>query len=219
MKKSKIILSVVVAAVLVMAMAVTAFAVAPGVSISNKSPKAGDTVTFTVTCPDEGMQADVTVSNNLTFVSNTGMFSKQNKVIIVGKNDTVTYTYKVKADAAANSKIEFSLSNVVLNDGGPNDIPGDPASVSGTVTAPVAPPTQEPTQPTNPPATQEPTQPTQNPTTNPTSTSSASATSSSNLDKVPKTGDTTTDLFVLAVIAIAAAGTIGVVACKKAFSK
>ena len=205
-KKKKIVLSIVLAAVLVMAMSVTAFAAAPSVSASNPSPNVGDTVTFTVSCPSDvaGIQGDIATSG-LQYVSRTttpaGM-GGENTLVTLG--NSASYTYKVTA--AAGETVSFALSNVITADVDGNETP-ETGTFSATAT--VAAPAEPTSQPTG--------QPTSDPTEEPSASASASA-KTDNLDDVPKTGDTTTDIMLFAVIGLAAAATVAIVAGKKALS-
>lgn len=205
-KKKKIVLSIVLAAVLVMAMSVTAFAAAPSVSVSNPSPNVGDTVTFTVSCPSDvaGISADIATSG-LQYVSRTttpaGM-GGENTLVTLG--NSASYTYKVTA--AAGETVSFALSNVITADVDGNETP-ETGTFSATAT--VAAPAEPTSQPTG--------QPTSDPTEEPSASASASA-KTDNLDDVPKTGDTTTDIMLFAVIGLAAAATVAIVAGKKALS-
>ena len=207
-KKKKIVLSIVLAAVLVMAMSVTAFAAAPSVSVSNPSPSVGDTVTFTVSCPSDvaGIQGDIATSG-LQYVSRTttpaGM-GGENTLVTLG--NSASYTYKVTA--AAGETVSFSLSNVISADIDGNETPeAETFSATATVAAPAEPTSQ----PTN--------EPTSDPTAEPSASASASASAKTGgLDDVPKTGDTTTDIMLFAVIGLAAAATVAIVAGKKALS-
>ncbi|KKI50852.1 hypothetical protein [Christensenella hongkongensis] len=205
-KKKKIVLSIVLAAVLVMAMSVTAFAAAPSVSVSNPSPNVGDTVTFTVSCPSDvaGIQGDIATSG-LQYVSRTttpaGM-GGENTLVTLG--NSASYTYKVTA--AAGETVSFALSNVITADVDGNETP-ETGTFSATAT--VAAPAEPTSQPTG--------QPTSDPTEEPSASASASA-KAGGLDDVPKTGDTTTDIMLFAVIGLAAAATVAIVAGKKALS-
>lgn len=209
-KKKKIVLSIVLAAVLVMAMSVTAFAAAPSVSVSNPSPNVGDTVTFTVSCPSDvaGIQGDIATSG-LQYVSRTttpaGM-GGENTLVTLG--NSASYTYKVTA--AAGETVSFSLSGVVTSDASGNE-----TNETGTYAASAT--VATPAQPTSEPTSQPTSQPTSNPGSNPSASASASA-KAGGLDDVPKTGDTTTDIMLFAVIGLAAAATVAIVAGKKALS-
>ena len=209
-KKKKIVLSIVLAAVLVMAMSVTAFAAAPSVSVSNPSPNVGDTVTFTVSCPSDvaGIQGDIATSG-LQYVSRTttpaGM-GGENTLVTLG--NSASYTYKVTA--AAGETVSFSLSGVVTSDASGNE-----TNETGTYAASAT--VATPAQPTSEPTSQPTSQPTSNPGSNPSASVSASA-KAGGLDDVPKTGDTTTDIMLFAVIGLAAAATVAIVAGKKALS-
>ena len=217
-KKKKIVLSIVLAAVLVMAMSVTAFAAAPSVSVSNPSPNVGDTVTFTVSCPSDvaGIQGDIATSG-LQYVSRTttpaGM-GGENTLVTLG--NSASYTYKVTA--AAGETVSFSLSGVVTSDASGNETNETGTYAASATVATPAQPTSEPTsQPTSQPSNEPTSQPTSNPGSNPSASASASA-KAGGLDDVPKTGDTTTDIMLFAVIGLAAAATVAIVAGKKALS-
>lgn len=202
-KKKKIVLSIVLAAVLVMAMSVTAFAAAPSVSVSNPSPNVGDTVTFTVSCPSDvaGISADIATSG-LQYVSKSSNMGNESMLITLG--NSASYTYKVTA--AAGETVSFALSNVITADVDGNETP-ETGTFSATAT--VAAPAEPTSQPTG--------QPTSDPTEEPSASASASA-KAGGLDDVPKTGDTTTDIMLFAVIGLAAAATVAIVAGKKALS-
>ncbi len=214
-KKKKIVLSIVLAAVLVMAMSVTAFAAAPSVSASNPSPNVGDTVTFTVSCPSDvaGISADIATSG-LQYVSKSSIMGNESMLITLG--NSASYTYKVTA--AAGETVSFSLSNVVTSDASGNETNETGVYAATATVATPAQPTSEPTsQPTSQPSNEPTSQPTSNPGSNPSASASASA-KAGGLDDVPKTGDTTTDIMLFAVIGLAAAATVAIVAGKKALS-
>ncbi|MDY3004214.1 MAG: PT domain-containing protein, partial [Christensenella hongkongensis] len=120
--------------------------------------------------------------------------------------------------AAAGETVSFSLSGVVTSDASGNETNETGAyAATATVAAP-AQPTSEPTsQPTSQPSNEPTSQPTSNPGSNPSASASASA-KAGGLDDVPKTGDTTTDIMLFAVIGLAAAATVAIVAGKKALS-
>lgn len=228
-KRKMILLSIVAALILVMAFSASAFAAgeafSTGISKSADSVKVGDTVSFTVNFNVSGgsmagFQAGVTASSNLQFVSaaKSGSYSlnadpqesglviegNRTQAVAAGGSASVTYQYKVLSGTSAS----FAFTNVKGFDAEGNAVAyagGNPsASVSVTET-PVPTPTPD--------------QPGTEPTGEPTAAPTTAPETDSKLDKVPKTGDATTDIIVFAVIALAAAGTIGAVAGKKAFSK
>lgn len=218
MKKMKVVLAVAVAAVMVMAMSLTALAAPADVTISNEHAKTGDTVTVTVSTTDRGLNADVQVSGlEITGVSG-GMSTEENVNLIadLGGSQSV-YTCVVTAEEGQD--YSFTLTNVEVSVEGSGLQSEADKTVTGTVEAAVDP--QPSTQPSEDPQPSEPTgEPTQQPS-EPTGEPSAQPSDSQNadeLDDVPKTGDATTDLWVLAVVGIAAAATVAVVAGKKVFS-
>ena len=228
MKKSKILISMVVAVVLVLSLAATAFAATATVVASSSEVKAGDTISFTVSSTDAGLSADVTVSDNLEFVSvDNEMLSFENNLNILGimGDSDVVYTYKVAADAAAGETISFQLTNVVSANAAGQETAEADAGATATVVAdePVDPdePTDpsDPTDPVGPTDPSDPTDPSEPEDPADPSNPSDEQPSDDQLDDVPKTGDATTDMWTGAIIALAVAGVIGIVAGKKAFSK
>lgn len=212
MKKMKVVLAVAVAAVMVMAMSLTALAAPADVTISNEHAKTGDTVTVTVSTTDRGLNADVQVSGlEITGVSG-GMSTEENVNLIadLGGSQSV-YTCVVTAEEGQD--YSFTLTNVEVSVEGSGLQSEADKTVSGTVEAAVDP--QPSTQPSEDPSepTQQPSEPTGEPSAQPSDSQNADE-----LDDVPKTGDATTDLWVLAVVGIAAATTVAVVAGKKVFS-
>ena len=216
MKKMKVVLAVAVAAVMVMAMSLTALAAPADVTISNEHAKTGDTVTVTVSTTDRGLNADVQVSGlEITGVSG-GMITEENVNLIadLGGSQSV-YTCVVTAEEGQD--YSFTLTNVEVSVEGSGLQSEADKMVSGTVEAAPA-PSEDPqpsTQPSEDPSepTQQPSEPTGEPSAQPSDSQNADE-----LDDVPKTGDATTDLWVLAVVGIAAAATVAVVAGKKVFS-
>ncbi len=217
MKKMKVVLAVAVAAVMVMAMSLTALAAPADVTISNEHAKTGDTVTVTVSTTDRVRNADVQVSGlEITGVSG-GMSTEENVNLIadLGGSQSV-YTCVVTAEEGQD--YSFTLTNVEVSVEGSGLQSEADKTVSGTVEAAPA-PSGDPSEPTQQPS-EDPSEPTQQPS-EPTGEPSAQPSDSQNadeLDDVPKTGDATTDLWVLAVVGIAAAATVAVVAGKKVFS-
>lgn len=205
MKKMKVVLAVAVAAVMVMAMSLTALAAPAGIAISNEHAKTGDTITVTVSTSDKGMSADVEVQG-LDITGVTGGMSTESDVVLYQGNTTATYTCVVTAEEGQDYSFTLTNVEVSLNEGGLQS--EDNAAVSGTVEAAVDP--QPSTQPSEDP---QPSEPTGEPSAQPSDSQNADE-----LDDVPKTGDATTDLWVLAVVGIAAAATVAVVAGKKVFS-
>lgn len=228
MKKSKILISMVVAVVLVLSLAATAFAATATVVASSSEVKAGDTISFTVSSTDAGLSADVAVSDNLEFVSvDNEMLSFENNLNILGimGDSDVVYTYRVAADAVAGETISFQLTNVVSANAAGQETAEADAGATATVVAdePVDPdePTDpsDPTDPVGPTDPSDPTDPSEPEDPADPSNPSDEQPSDDQLDDVPKTGDATTDMWTGAIIALAVAGVIGIVAGKKAFSK
>ena len=125
------------------------------------------------------------------------------------------YTCVVTAEEGQD--YSFTLTNVEVSVEGSGLQSEADKTVSGTVEAAPA-PSEDPqpsTQPSEDPSepTQQPSEPTGEPSAQPSDSQNADE-----LDDVPKTGDATTDLWVLAVVGIAAAATVAVVAGKKVFS-
>ncbi len=130
--KSKIVAAVSAALMLAMVLATTAFAGSqPTVSVDNASPKAGDTITFTITTNNTGLVGNVTASANLEFVSVNDPLSDAAGFIVVAPS--VIYTYKVKADAAGQS-FNFTVSGLVGSDG-EGDVNYADMAAGGTVAA------------------------------------------------------------------------------------
>lgn len=226
MKKSKILISMVVAVVLVLSLAATAFAATATVVASSSEVKAGDTISFTVSSTDAGLSADVAVSDNLEFVSvDNEMLSFENNLNILGimGDSDVVYTYRVAADAVAGETISFQLTNVVSANAAGQETAEADASATATVVAdePVVDPDDptDPSDPVGPTDPSDPTDPSEPEDPADPSNPSDEQPSDDQLDDVPKTGDATTDMWTGAIIALAVAGVIGIVAGKKAFSK
>lgn len=226
MKKKKM-MSIALAAILVLAFAVTGFAadIPIGVEIDNSKPNPGDTITVRVYCTANdvgGFEGKINTSG-LEYVGTSGIpLSDETQLTVMGTG-SVTYTYKVTAKAG--DVIRFSLSDVkVANEAGTDwHTPVGSFAVSGTVESAVDPGPQ-PSTPTNPdpepstPVNPDPEQPT-DPETPSGGDSTDDTPKDSSLDDVPKTGDATTGMWVFTVIALAAAGSIGIAAYRKAFSK
>ena len=226
MKKSKILISMVVAVVLVLSLAATAFAATATVVASSSEVKAGDTISFTVSSTDAGLSADVAVSDNLEFVSvDNEMLSFENNLNILGimGDSDVVYTYRVAADAVAGETISFQLTNVVSANAAGQETAEADAGATATVVAdePVVDPDDptDPSDPVGPTDPSDPTDPSEPEDPADPSNPSDEQPSDDQLDDVPKTGDATTDMWTGAIIALAVAGVIGIVAGKKAFSK
>lgn len=216
----------VVAVVLVLSLAATAFAATATVVASSSEVKAGDTISFTVSSTDAGLSADVAVSDNLEFVSvDNEMLSFENNLNILGimGDSDVVYTYRVAADAVAGETISFQLTNVVSANAAGQETAEADASATATVVAdePVVDPDDptDPSDPVGPTDPSDPTDPSEPEDPADPSNPSDEQPSDDQLDDVPKTGDATTDMWTGAIIALAVAGVIGIVAGKKAFSK
>lgn len=216
----KFVSKIVVAATLAMTLMVSSVAFAAGTSVSVKAgaaPKAGEQVKFTVSFDSaeemRGVQADVKASDNLEFVSASanaanwyGKPKAAGFALAAEKDDalksvTVTYTYKVKADAKAGDALKFDISGVVVGDINGNALEATVSSDSATVKvadATVA--------PTNKPADK------------PQSTDKP-ATGNDKKDDVPKTGDTTTPVWPFVAVLAACAGVATVALKKKGLQK
>ena len=222
--KRKTLLSISVAVVLVVAMAATAFASADS-SISVSGPgsiSTGETIQITVNGTGLGVNADLSVSG-LTIDSISNAFSGNSGVVLLPAFGTSSVTYTCTVTAGAGETASFVLSNAQAT--GDND---DVFSISGDSWSATVPSASTPTDtPTD--------QPTDEPSSTPSnggsgsnggsssgnggsSSNGGSSTGSGNADKMPKTGDATMDLWVLAVVAAGCAGA-AVVAGKKVFAK
>ena len=220
--KKKMLVSISIALVMVAALAVTALA---GASVSGPSTvKPGDTIQVTISGTGQGVNGTVTASG-LECTGVSSQLSAPGAFVLLPDYGTssVTYTYRV---TAASGQVSVTLSNVTES---VNDQPQ--AAAGSTWSADViadTTPTDEPSQqPSGTPSDE----PSQAPSGEPSGDASASAsvkpgTSASvkpgaatadGKDKLPKTGDATMDLWVLAVIAAGAVST-AVIAGKKVFS-
>ena len=218
MKKSKIVLSIALIAILIMTMGITVFAAAPDVSVSKSTAENGETVSFTITTTDAGLEASITPSTNLEFVEiSGGFYSTEGKAIILntagdfGGGNSVTYTYKI--NGAVDETYSLTVSNIVVSDNSGNESPvEEDITVSGKIiAAPVT--TPEPAEPTP--------EPTVKPSENPTPTSAPSASNDTNndeLDDVPKTGDATMANGMVLMVVMLAAASVAIVAGKKMVS-
>ena len=216
--KKKMLVSISIALVMVAALAVTALA---GASVSGPSTvKPGDTISVTISGTGQGVNGTVTASG-LECTGVSSQLSAPGAFVLLPDYGTssVTYTYRV---TAASGQVSVTLSNVTES---VNDQPQAAAgsSWSAQVIADTT-PTDEPSQQ---PSTAPSDEPSQAPSGEPSGDASASVkpgTSASvkpgtagNKDRLPKTGDATMDLWVLAVIAAGAVST-AVIAGKKVFS-
>ena len=218
--KKKMLVSISIALVMVAALAVTALA---GASVSGpEAVKPGDTIQVTISGTGQGVNGTVTASG-LECTGVSSQLSAPGAFVLLPDYGTssVTYTYRV---TAASGQVSVTLSNVTES---VNDQPQ--AAAGSTWSAQViadTTPTDEPSQqPSGTPSDE----PSQAPTDEPSGDASASVkpgTSASvkpgsvaadGKDKLPKTGDATMDLWVLAVIAAGAVST-AVIAGKKVFS-
>lgn len=211
----KFVSKIVVAATLAMTLMVSSVAFAAGTSVSVKAgaaPKAGEQVQFSVSFNSSekigGVQANVKASSNLEFVkaeANTAWIGAKKEVGFALAGDknaavndvTVTYTYKVKADAKAGDEVKFEISNVILsNDTGSDAL--EATIVNSSAAVKVADATVAPTT---------------KPTDKPQSTNKPAA-GNDKKDDVPKTGDTTTPVWPFVAVLAVCAG-VAVVALKK----
>lgn len=220
--KKKLISVLVCAALLCTVLATTALAV--GVS-GPDAPKNGDTISVTISSGSEGASGRIRTSG-LSYVSNNQSdYCNANSFILVAGADGTSVTYTYRVSAAAGETVSLQAYDVTTSNGD-----GDSAGQDGSWTTTVAgtPATDEPTdQPTDQPTqSAEPSQP--GASESPAATASASGSAAASklpaasaaagkTDKMPKTGDTTMDLWVLA-IAAAACVAVGVFAGKKAFA-
>ena len=206
--KKKMLVSISIALVMVAALAVTALA---GASVSGpEAVKPGDTIQVTISGTGQGVNGTVTASG-LECTGVSSQLSAPGAFVLLPDYGTssVTYTYRV---TAASGQVSVTLSNVTDS---VNDQPQ--AAAGSTWSADVI----ADTTPTD--------EPSQVPSGEPSGDASASvkpgtsasvkpgAATADGKDKLPKTGDATMDLWVLAVIAAGAVST-AVIAGKKAFS-
>ena len=222
--KKKMLVSISIALVMVAALAVTALA---GASVSGPATvKPGDTIQVTISGTGQGVNGTVTTSG-LECTGVSSQLSAPGAFVLLPDYGTssVTYTYRV---TAASGQVSVTLSNVTES---VNDQPQ--AAAGSTWSADViadTTPTDEPSQQPSGTPTDEPSQaPSGTPSGEPSGDASASvkpgtsasvkpgAATADGKDKLPKTGDATMDLWVLAVIAAGAVST-AVIAGKKVFS-
>ena len=222
--KKKMLVSISIALVMVAALAVTALA---GASVSGPSTvKPGDTISVTISGTGQGVNGTVTASG-LECTGVSSQLSAPGAFVLLPDYGTssVTYTYRV---TAASGQVSVTLSNVTES---VNDQPQ--AAAGSTWSAEViadTTPTDEPSQQPSGTPSDEPSQtPSGEPSGEPSGDASASvkpgtsasvkpgAATADGKDKLPKTGDATMDLWVLAVIAAGAVST-AVIAGKKVFS-
>ena len=228
--RKKLLIGLAEALIAVFALSSVAFA---SVSISGgpSSVDPGDTVSITISGTGEGVNGNIQTSGLELVGGPSSNLSSANVFVLLPDfgTDSVTYTYRVTAQSGTVSVNLTGVTEAV--NGETQSING--ASWSATVNASEPSPSQQPTQqPTQQPSTQ--------PTGEPSAITSATASSSANAslapgasvkpgtsvkpgangnqDKMPKTGDATMDLWVLAVVAAGALCT-AVVAGKKVFSR
>ena len=218
-KKMRILLSTVVAAVLVLAMSVTAFAAAPTTSITQDA-KSGDEVSVTISLGGEdlGLSAKITPSANLTFQGIEGnTYAREDTVILGPGFESATYVYTVSGEAGDAYNVTLSSVETSGSDGQP--VSQQDVVLSSEIAGAVEP---EPT-PSEQPSEQPSEEPSEQPSEEPTpsdeqpapSAQPSDSTSQDELDDVPKTGDATTDAWVWIAVAIVAGATIAVIAGKK----
>ena len=238
-KKMRILLSTVVAAVLVLAMSVTAFAAAPTTSITQDA-KSGDEVRVTISLGGEdlGLSAKITPSANLTFQGIEGnTYAREDTVILGPGFESATYVYTVSGEAGDAYNVTLSSVETSGSDGQPvsqqdvvlsSEIAGavepEPTPSEQPSEQPSEEPSEQPSeQPSEEPSEQPSEEPSEQPSEEPTpsdeqpapSAQPSDSTSQDELDDVPKTGDATTDAWVWIAVAIVAGATIAVIAGKK----
>lgn len=217
--KRKTLLSISLAALLVVAMAATAFA-APG-SVSCSGPgsiSTGETISITVTGTGLGINAEVSTSG-LSFVSVSNAFSSQGGVVLLPDFGTPSVTYTYTVTAGAGETASFTLSGATSADDNDQVVSISGDSWSATVPANEPEPSEEPPAPSTTPGGEQSAAPSSGSGSGGGSNGGTSGGSSSGkTDKMPKTGDATMDLWVLAVIAAGCTGA-AVVAGKKVFSR
>ena len=210
-KKMRILLSTVVAAVLVLAMSVTAFAAAPTTSITQDA-KSGDEVRVTISLGGEdlGLSAKITPSANLTFQGIEGnTYAREDTVILGPGFESATYVYTVSGEAGDAYNVTLSSVETSGSDGQP--VSQQDVVLSSEIAGAVEP---EPT-PSEQPSEQPSEEPTPSDEQPAPSAQPSDSTSQDELDDVPKTGDATTDAWVWIAVAIVAGATIAVIAGKK----
>ena len=230
-KKMRILLSTVVAAVLVLAMSVTAFAAAPTTSITQDA-KSGDEVSVTISLGGEdlGLSAKITPSANLTFQGIEGnTYAREDTVILGPGFESATYVYTVSGEAGDAYNVTLSSVETSGSDGQPvsqQDVVLS-SEIAGAVEPEPTPSEQPSEQPSEEPSEQPSEQPSEEPSEQPSeeptpsdeqpapSAQPSDSTSQDELDDVPKTGDATTDAWVWIAVAIVAGATIAVIAGKK----
>ncbi|MBD5559677.1 MAG: hypothetical protein HDQ87_04875 [Clostridia bacterium] len=221
--KRKTLLSISVAVLLVVAMSATVFAAADSsVSVSGPgSISTGQTISITVTGTGLGIDGSVS-TEGLTVDSVSNQFSSLGHVVLLPMMGTNQVTYTCTVTAGAGETASFAVVDVTAADenDGVFSISGDSwsATVPGGGSDEPEPSASSGTTPSTAPSGQ----PTGGATNGGSGTGSGSnggsSTGSGNTDKMPKTGDATMDLWVLAVIAAGCAGA-AVVAGKKVFAK
>ena len=142
-RKSKIIAAI--AVVVILSMSLAAFALAstqPTVGKSPDSPRAGETVTFTINIGTFGLQGNVSASDNREFVPpavrNGGIGPTTGEGFAVLEATSITYTYRVKDGTAANAPFWFEINNLLAGDADANEVPltSTVVRVSATVAGP-----------------------------------------------------------------------------------
>lgn len=127
--RNKLLISICVAMVLVLAVSVTAFA-----SVEVKGPTsvtAGSTIEIVVTGTEKGLSANL-ATTGLEFVSVNGGLSDENTLILLEDFGGMTGTYTYKVTAANGGEVSFAMTSVTESDG-QQDIPADNITWSGTV--------------------------------------------------------------------------------------
>lgn len=209
----RMLVGVCLAAVLVLALAATAWA-----QCSLNAPTtvtSGETIHIEVSGTEKGLSA-VIATTGLEFVEVDGGLSSQDMVLLLGDIGGMKATYTYKVTAAAGQGVSFALTDVTESDG-TQDIYEPAITWSGMVGGSFT-TTEEPT--TAPTATQTAAAtvtPTVAPTSTPTVTATVDAAGAISATPIPtdsvgavptngpKTGDSSTSLWVLWLIAIAAA--------------
>lgn len=226
----KVLLSTCLAIVLVAAFAVTALAVS--VSGPGNEVEPGETVTLTVTGEGEGTAGKVR-TQGLEITSVSGDFSTPTDFFVIGATGGMSATYTCRVTASAGQPVSFTVYDVTVSDG-QKDSAGTGGSWEATAASPAEPTARpdEPTQtPTDEPTLQpsgEPSSPDGEQSVQPTGgdggqqgapgNKPSAAPTNAQGDRLPKTGDTTLDIWTLLVIAGCCTAVV-LVAGKKVFSK
>ena len=219
--KCKTLLSLTLCVLLVTALSATAFAeAAPTCTVSGpQNISTGDTIQIVMNGDNAGMIDGFVQTSGLSYVDVSVDIANEISFTLMPTGDLTELIYTYTVTAQPGETASFSATDIRVNNGQstlPNT--GWSAVVAGATASeePSEQPTDSSGSQTAPPAATG--------TTGSSGTSSTggsgsnTASGSANKDRIPKTGDATTDLWVLAVLACGCSG-LALIAARKAFSR